>query len=121
MSKTNLFVYGTLQRGCRNHTLLAGQTFFGEARTEPRYRLLDLGEYPGLIEAENGESVVGEVYAVEAETLATLDQFEDVPCLFVRRPVVLIGWRQPVEAYFAVQLSRRGCERDCLYSEPNSR
>jgi len=100
MGKTILFVYGTLKRGGPNHRLLAGQQFLGEARTEPKYRLIDLGEYPGLQEATDGESVSGEIYAVDDEAMARLDEFEDVPRLFVRAPVMLDEWNEPAVAYF---------------------
>jgi len=62
MAQTLLFVYGSLQRGCRNHHLLAGQEFLHIARTVPRYRLYDRGSYPCLVEEpEHGVAVQGEV------------------------------------------------------------
>src|SRR5215471_201591 len=48
-TKTIVFVYGTLKRGERNHRLLADQEFLGAAVTVPRYRVFDLGPYPGLV------------------------------------------------------------------------
>jgi gamma-glutamylcyclotransferase (GGCT)/AIG2-like uncharacterized protein YtfP len=58
----HLFVYGTLKRGQRNHRLIADQRFLGEATTEPRYRVFDLGPYPGLvIDETNGVAVLGEL------------------------------------------------------------
>jgi gamma-glutamylaminecyclotransferase len=98
--RATLFVYGTLKRGLRNHRLLAGQQFLGEAVTEPRYRVLDLGPYPGLVaDGANGLAVRGEVWAVAACCLAGLDDFEGVPELFVRGPVAVAGF-DGVEAYF---------------------
>lgn len=100
-TRTVLFVYGTLKRGQCNHGLLAGQQFLGEAVTEPGYRLVDLGAYPGLVRDEaGGRAVGGELWAVTPSCLAELDAFEDVPRLFVRQPVAVAGHLGPVWAYF---------------------
>lgn len=75
-----LFVYGTLRRDSQHgmFDLLAPQTsFFGRARVQGR--LLDLGEYPGLVPSgDPGSWVSGEVYALEnpPDTLARLDEYE---------------------------------------------
>ena len=74
-----VFVYGTLKRGCKNHHHLAGQTFVGEARTPPGFRLYHLGDYPGMVaEPTDNEGVTGEVWEVDAASLAHLDDFEGV-------------------------------------------
>jgi gamma-glutamylaminecyclotransferase len=101
MATALLFVYGSLKRGQHNHRLLRGQTFVAEAATLPRYRLLDLGPYPGLVQAAaGGRPIRGEVWRVDAATLARLDRFEGVPHLYDRRPVELADGPQAVEAYF---------------------
>jgi gamma-glutamylcyclotransferase (GGCT)/AIG2-like uncharacterized protein YtfP len=83
-----LFIYGSLLPNCRNHIRLHGGTPVGPAHTAPKYRLLDLVDYPGL--AEHGmTAVAGELYDVEDKLLAVLDLFEGVPHLFGRRPVEL--------------------------------
>jgi gamma-glutamylcyclotransferase (GGCT)/AIG2-like uncharacterized protein YtfP len=79
-----VFVYGTLLRGEVNHHLLHGARFLGEHRTEPRFTLLALGAYPGLV-AGGDTPVFGEVYAVDAAGLLRLDQLEDYPRLYDRR------------------------------------
>lgn len=74
-----IFVYGTLKRGRLNHGFLAGQKFVGEAETQPRYRMFDLGGYPGMVEVkEGGRCIRGEVWDVDAECLGRLDVLEDV-------------------------------------------
>lgn len=78
MKKTLVFVYGTLKRGLSNHGWLRGQTFVDEARTQPSYRIFDLGGYPGMVEAVDGVSVVGEVWEVDAAGLQGLDVLESV-------------------------------------------
>ena len=97
---TVLFVYGTLKRGLGNHHLLDGQEFLGEAETEPRYRVIDLRHYPGLVVDEvNGLAVKGELWSVAASCLARLDEFEEVSNTFARKPVRIPG-RGLVQAYF---------------------
>ena len=103
---TLLFVYGTLKRGCCNHTRLAGQRFVGLARTMPGHRLHDMGGYPGLVAAsEESGGVEGEIWSVDAKALSQLDAFEGVAeGLYRRAPVAL----QPpfdklvIEAYWPV-------------------
>ncbi len=101
MTQTLVFVYGTLKRGHRNHDLLVGQEFLHEARTVPRYRLYDCGSYPCLVEdPERGVAVHGEIWRVDEESLAALDELEEVPDVFVRQEVALEASPAPVVAYF---------------------
>ena len=97
---TVLFVYGSLKRGHRNHRLLADQQFLGEAVTEPCYRLVDLGTYPGMIEDTRGLSVTGELWAVGECALAELDDLECADAPYYRGPVAVAGGTEPAEAYF---------------------
>ena len=100
-ASTLLFVYGTLKRGLLNHRLIADQEFLGESLTEPRYRVIDLGAHPGLIEDDfAGLAVKGEVWVVSACCLAELDDFEEVPGPFVREPVEIQGRSDEVFAYY---------------------
>ena len=74
-----IFVYGTLKKGGSNHHLLAGQKFLGAARTIPGFRLYDLGGHPGMIPLPGDQAgVIGEVWEVDAASLAQLDVFEGV-------------------------------------------
>jgi gamma-glutamylaminecyclotransferase len=92
-----IFVYGSLLRGERYHHHLAGATWLGEAQTEAAYTLVDLGEYPALL--DGGEtSVAGEVYEVDDALLAALDAFEGHPDEYRRMPVPLLGIGR-VDAY----------------------
>jgi gamma-glutamylaminecyclotransferase len=100
VSKTILFVYGTLKRGEKNHFRLADQEFLGEAATEPRYRVFDLGPFPGLVRDEtNGLAVRGELFAVGARCLAELDAFEGDAGAFVRALIEVSG-SEEVWAYY---------------------
>lgn len=71
---TPLFVYGSLRRGRSNHEELRGASFLGEARTREGYALVRIGDYPALV--AGGESVAGELYAVDDAGLGQLDAFE---------------------------------------------
>ncbi|MDX1656411.1 MAG: gamma-glutamylcyclotransferase [Candidatus Competibacteraceae bacterium] len=80
-----VFVYGTLRRGQCNHHWLKGARFLGEHTTEPRFILLDLGVFPGVM---TGQGVVmGEVYAIDAPLLARLDYLEDYPREYTRERI----------------------------------
>jgi gamma-glutamylaminecyclotransferase len=98
-----LFVYGTLMRGFCRHGFLKGQTFVQTAMTRPKYRLINLGDYPGLVEtADQGRQIHGEVWEVSEDALAILDEVEGTDAgLYERRHVNLEGWdSDSVEAYF---------------------
>ena len=72
-----IFVYGTLKRGFHNHFLLKDAKFLGVAVTEYEYRMIDLGSFPALIPAQEGEgfSIYGEVYEVDDATLRSAGLF----------------------------------------------
>ena len=105
-----LFVYGTLKRGHCRAGFLAGQQFLGLAYSAPRYRLLDCGSYPGLVDAESdGVAIEGELWAVDDACLTILDREEEIDAgLYSRREVELTRLpsehspeRNPgVQAYF---------------------
>ena len=81
-----VFVYGTLKRGFSNHHYLRRARFVGRARTPAAFQLFDLGAYPGAWMP--GNSVIeGEVYDVDALTLASLDHLEEVPRVYRRETV----------------------------------
>ncbi len=80
--RDQVFVYGTLRRGCSNHHCMKGATLLGRHRTAPVYRMLDLGPYPAVVEGE--EPITGEVYSVTAAMLRQLDRLEDHPRTYTR-------------------------------------
>jgi gamma-glutamylaminecyclotransferase len=92
-----LFVYGSLLAGERHEAQLAGARRLGDARTEPAYTLVDLGDYPALVE-QGTTAVAGELYEVDEETLRRLDAFEGHPDDYRRAAVRLAGAAQ-AEAY----------------------
>jgi gamma-glutamylcyclotransferase (GGCT)/AIG2-like uncharacterized protein YtfP len=87
---TTVFVYGTLMNGERNHRVLAGAEHLGAARTVARFKMFDLGSYPGII-AGGRTSISGELYRVDAATLAKVDRLEGHPDIYRRTPIELEG------------------------------
>ena len=71
----NIFVYGSLKRGFRNHHFLATSRFIGIGTTGRDFDLLDLGYFPAAIRP--GEfAIKGELFAIDRRTLNTLDFLE---------------------------------------------
>ena len=100
MANTILFLYGSLKFGGENHRLVADQAYLGPAVTVPRYRVVSLGRYPGLVEdAANGLAVRGELWRVSRCCLLELDDFEGREGAWTRRPGAVAG-AEGVEAYF---------------------
>lgn len=91
---TLLFIYGTLKRGHCRHQAMAGQQFIADVATEPHYRLVSCGNYPGLVHAVNGKglSIRGELWNVNEACLDRLDRIEGVDeQLYERTAVKLSG------------------------------
>lgn len=96
MTTDLLFVYGTLKRGFCNHQLLDSAEFVGEARTaECRFRLIDCGAYPALIEipadapATEPLQVRGELFRITPAHLPSLDELEDEGTLYRRTTIAV--------------------------------
>src|SRR4051812_1552324 len=88
-----IFVYGSLKKGLSNHAHLGGQRFLSDARTQPVYRMVDYGGYPGMFPVEeNGVSIRGEVWEVDEACRARLDVLEDVAHgMYALEPVNLMA------------------------------
>jgi gamma-glutamylcyclotransferase (GGCT)/AIG2-like uncharacterized protein YtfP len=84
-------VYGSLLSGLGNHAVLEGAQRLATGkpiRTAPKYRLYSLGSFPGLVEGGT-TAVLGELYVVDAATLARLDRLEGHPHFYERSWVSL--------------------------------
>jgi len=90
-----MFVYGTLLRGERWHSYLAGARFLGAVATAPAYSLYDMGavDYPALV-AQGATSVAGELYEVSAAIVAALDELEESPEYYYRAEILLADGRR---------------------------
>lgn len=82
----NVFVYGTLRKGFRNHHLLKNVRCLGPAVTVQAYALYH-GAYPHVVKTPAVCPIAGEVYEVDANTLRALDELEDHPAYY-RRDIV---------------------------------
>ena len=99
MGKTILFFYGSLKRGYSNHHRIAGQEYLADAATVPGYRIIELGQYGGMIRDEKCNlAVKGELWALDARCLAELDAFEMGEGLWLRIPVEIAG-HKGVQSY----------------------
>jgi gamma-glutamylcyclotransferase (GGCT)/AIG2-like uncharacterized protein YtfP len=79
----NLFVYGTLRRGCRAHEKIADCDFVGVAHLNGTLYDID-GLHPALMLYGN-TSVAGEIFRCPADRLAGLDLYEGVDSGLFRR------------------------------------
>jgi gamma-glutamylcyclotransferase (GGCT)/AIG2-like uncharacterized protein YtfP len=93
-----VFVYGTLRDGEINDISeaaarhdIAEPTLLGTATV--RGHLFDFGAYPGLVLDEAGPLVRGDVYEIDPDLVAVLDEIEEVypgvEGLFVAREVMV--------------------------------
>ncbi|MFD4840533.1 gamma-glutamylcyclotransferase [Achromobacter sp. NPDC058515] len=91
-----VFVYGTLRAGEINDLAQAAASrglpapcHVGPASVPGM--LVDFGDWPGLIPADNGRRVRGDVFRVDPALIALMDEIEEYvpgqPCLFVRREI----------------------------------
>ena len=86
--KVNVFVYGTLRQGEPFHHLLGEARLIATTRTAPHFSLVNLGEYPGMIDGGTS-AVVGEVFEVGRSLIPILDRYEGYPELYDRRTIIL--------------------------------
>lgn len=94
---TLILVYGSLKRGGRLHHALEGSDFIGPA-VALGFAMYDLGAFPGIVPHPQRSSIRGELYSVDADTLADLDRIEGTPSLYRR---------EETEVYFRATRSGR--------------
>jgi len=70
----NIFVYGTLRRGGAAEDKLRDSEHLGSATI--RGRLYAIDWYPGVIEDAEAYEIIGDVFSVNEDTLAKLDEYE---------------------------------------------
>tara|TARA_B100000780_G_scaffold257518_1_gene207417 strand:+ start:1976 stop:2491 length:516 start_codon:yes stop_codon:yes gene_type:complete len=91
-----VFIYGTLMNGLRNHHKMACAKFLSTSKTMlPSYTLLQFPSQsspghvtPGLKKHGN-DCISGELYLLDDECLAILDDFEDVGREYERSRIML--------------------------------
>jgi gamma-glutamylaminecyclotransferase len=106
-----VFVYGTLKSGFWNHYLLKGCEFFGDAATVPAYKMIEFrmieNGFPVIMPDPEGKPLAGEIYTVDDETLARLDQLEREGSSYDRKLIdvtlsLASGERLPTKAFIYV-------------------
>jgi gamma-glutamylcyclotransferase (GGCT)/AIG2-like uncharacterized protein YtfP len=107
--KYNLFVYGSLLPGERDHELLTAARHIGPARTPPEYYLVELNTFPALVRGGRIE-VKGELYELDSATLLAVDFRKEHPVLFKRETIRLAGG-ELAEAYLMTLDQVRGRRR----------
>lgn len=88
----NIFVYGTLKKHFRAHSLLENHNaiFIKKAETKSNYQLYRINWFPGMVVGDVvGVGVKGEVYSVSDDCLDALDRYEGSPNLFRRATIEL--------------------------------
>lgn len=87
MNKPNkVFVYGSLLSGLHNHRVIESGELLGEHNTQPKYTMLSLGGFPGIIKGGH-TSIKGEVYEVNERTFKGLDNLEGYPTFYSREVI----------------------------------
>ena len=101
-----VFVYGTLQKGCRLHHALTSSEFVCKAKTKPIFDLIDVGWFPAAL--NGGQTIIkGEGYEVDRDVLNELDRIEGVPTLY-RRPKTTLS--NGVRAWIYTMVQNRNAE-----------
>lgn len=99
-TRSTVFVYGSLKRGFHNHLLLGDPstaTFMGTSHIKGRYRMSDLGAYPGLYKHNSFPEtvIVGEVYRVNQDVMRALDILEGNEFYYTRQKIPTLGGNGP--------------------------
>lgn len=97
-----VFVYGTLMRGQRAHSLLEDAMYGGRFVLKD-YALYDLGTYPA-IQKKEGYCAEGEVWFVAESQFAQLDSYEGEGSLYARQSVTVQSDRGTLAAQAYVYL-----------------
>lgn len=92
MSKSYVFVYGTLKSGQCRHGALSKCKFVGNFKTNRDYTLYDLGPFPALCHTPgDGQENDGEIYEISEElsvsVIRNLDGIEGHPHLYKRSEI----------------------------------
>ena len=85
-SQRKVFVYGTLMKGESNHDYLENASFLSKTAIEG-YDMYDMGWYPAIIPGDS--IIVGELYQVPKEDMASIDMLEGEGHLYAKKCVTL--------------------------------
>ena len=79
-------VYGSLREGFGNHSLLGDSELKSTERLRGGFTMLHLGGFPGVV-LEGDSDITVEVYEVDDDVFARLDQLEGYPSFYNRKQV----------------------------------
>ena len=105
----NVFVYGSLKRGFVNHHLIARAKFLGVGTTRPRFAMLNLGRYPGVV--RGNVAIGGELYLVPRPLMGGLDRLEANGRVYRRELVPITTATGTIQAWIYIYLLARGDEK----------
>lgn len=91
IERTNLmFVFGRYRQGFNlNLVVMRDKGFKGMTRTEPNFKMLNIGDEFPIVLPEGRSSIVGEVYEIELRTFDFMDKLEECPSTQGREIVTL--------------------------------
>jgi gamma-glutamylaminecyclotransferase len=90
MDKQHLvFVYGTLRQAYSNHQLIGDAYYYGIGSTRDNYAMYIASGYPYVTSTEARYPIVGELYAIDDDTLDKLDKMEGHPRYYTRREIIV--------------------------------
>ena len=94
-----VFTYGTLMKGQRNHHYLTESRFLCDAILEG-YGLFDTPEdYPAAVGMDD-HKVYGELYEIDKNTKASMDELEEVGILYECKEVIVETEKGKKNAFF---------------------
>jgi gamma-glutamylaminecyclotransferase len=109
-----IFVYGTLRKGLYNNWLLKESRFIGLYKTTnvfymatQKSRAFPLISPEPILSDTTPCKIVGEIYDVSLSVLEHLDNLEGHPHTYVRAPIQIDDFTEPVEAYILDSMSIR--------------
>lgn len=80
-------VYGSLRKGMGNHGLLKDSELLSTEVIKAKFEMVDLGSFPGLIESEEPNDILIEVWGVTPETYRRVEMLEGYPSFYDRKDV----------------------------------
>lgn len=99
MNKQFVFVYGSLMKDFWNQDLLSKSEFLGKATTHQNMKMISMGAFPALIPTNKQNTIFGEVYCVDSQTMTNLDHLEGFPKFYNRKKVIVNTSQGEVEAW----------------------
>lgn len=99
MKRNYVFTYGTLLKGERNHHLINDEDFVSEGYVLG-FKMFNLGTYPGITAGDG--KVLGELYLVDDNLLAQMDELEEEGSLYIRKKVIVYTSSKEYEAFIYV-------------------